>query len=97
MRASSTSPWLEAHASDYEPVLTALREVPISRYCEISGVDEALVRAATRRIAAASSVATLEDLGVQMNRQLDARDPDLFTHGDPPGWVTRLAAARTLP
>jgi anaerobic selenocysteine-containing dehydrogenase len=42
--------------------------VPISRYCEISGVDEALVRAATRRIAAASSVATFEDLGVQMNR-----------------------------
>ena len=49
-------------------MLTALREVPISRYCEISGVDEALVRAATRRIAAASSVATFEDLGVQMNR-----------------------------
>ncbi len=42
--------------------------MPISRYCEISGVDEALVRAATRRIAAASSVATFEDLGVQMNR-----------------------------
>ena len=43
-------------------------EVPIARYCEISGVDEALVRAATRRIAAASSVAAFEDLGVQMNR-----------------------------
>jgi anaerobic selenocysteine-containing dehydrogenase len=49
-------------------VLAALGEVPIARYCEISGVDEALVRAATRRIAAASSVATFEDLGVQMNR-----------------------------
>ena len=60
--------WLDAHASGYEPVLAALGEVPISRYCEISGVDEALVRAATRRIAAASSVATFEDLGVQMNR-----------------------------
>ena len=42
--------------------------MPISRYCEISGVDEALVRAAIRRIAAASSVAAFEDLGVQMNR-----------------------------
>jgi anaerobic selenocysteine-containing dehydrogenase len=60
--------WLEDHGSGYESVLTALRDVPISRYCETSGVDEALVRAATRRIAAASSVATFEDLGVQMNR-----------------------------
>ena len=49
-------------------VLAALRQVPISAYCEISGVDEALVRAATRRIAAATSVAAFEDLGVQMNR-----------------------------
>ncbi len=60
--------WLADHASGYEPVLAALREVPISAYCEISGVDEDLVRAATRRIAAASGVATFEDLGVQMNR-----------------------------
>ena len=60
--------WLERHASGIEPVLAALGEVPISRYCEISGVDETLVRAATRRIAAAASVAVFEDLGVQMNR-----------------------------
>src|SRR5437764_907093 len=59
---------LGAHASGVEPVLAALAEVPIARYCEISGVDEALVRAATRRIAAAGSVAVFEDLGVQMNR-----------------------------
>ena len=60
--------WLGRHASGLEPVLTALAEVPISRYCEISGVDETLVRAATCRIAAAASVAVFEDLGVQMNR-----------------------------
>ncbi len=60
--------WLDGHASGLEPVLAALGEVPISRYCEISGVDESLVRAATRRIAAAASVAVFEDLGVQMNR-----------------------------
>ena len=60
--------WLADHASGYEPVVLSLAGVPISRYCEISGVDESLVRAATRRIAAASSVATFEDLGVQMNR-----------------------------
>jgi anaerobic selenocysteine-containing dehydrogenase len=60
--------WLARHASGVEDVLAALGEVPIARYCEISGVDEALVRAASRRIAAASSVAAFEDLGVQMNR-----------------------------
>ena len=60
--------WLGRHASGAESVLAALGEVPISRYCEISGVDETLVRAATRRIAAAASVAVFEDLGVQMNR-----------------------------
>ena len=37
-----------------------------------SGVPEELVRSAARRIAAAASVATFEDLGVQMNRALDA-------------------------
>jgi anaerobic selenocysteine-containing dehydrogenase len=60
--------WLAAHAVGYEPVFAALRDVPISEYCVISGVDETLVRAATRRIARASGVATFEDLGVQMNR-----------------------------
>ena len=60
--------WLGGHTSGAESVLAALGDVPISRYCEIAGVDEALVRAATRRIAAAASVAVFEDLGVQMNR-----------------------------
>ena len=60
--------WLDRHAAGADSVLAALEDVPISRYCEISGVDEALVRAATRRIAAAASVAVFEDLGVQMNR-----------------------------
>ena len=54
--------WLDRHASGVEPVLAALEAVPISRYCEISGVDETLVRAATRRIASAASVAVFEDL-----------------------------------
>ena len=61
-------PWLRAHASGLEDVVTAFSTVPIAEYCRISGVDESLVRAATRRIAAASSVAVFEDLGVQMNR-----------------------------
>lgn len=62
------SDFLARRATGLEPVLAALREVPVSRYCEISGVDEGLVRAASRRIAVASGVAAFEDLGVQMNR-----------------------------
>ena len=61
-------PWLDEHATGVEPVLAALRDVPIAEFCAISGVDESLVRAAVRRIASASSVAAFEDLGVQMNR-----------------------------
>src|SRR5215813_1317638 len=61
-------PWLAEHAVGVEDVVSALSSVPIAEYCRISGVDEALVRAAARRIARASSVAVFEDLGVQMNR-----------------------------
>jgi len=60
--------WLAEHASGLPEVVSALSAVPIPEYCRISGVDEALVRAAARRIARASSVAVFEDLGVQMNR-----------------------------
>jgi anaerobic selenocysteine-containing dehydrogenase len=60
--------WLGAHASGIEDVVGALSNVPITEYCEISGVKESLVRAAARRIARASSVAVFEDFGVQMNR-----------------------------
>ena len=60
--------WAEDHVSNLDPVLAELGRVPVAEWCEISGVDEALVRAAARRIASASSVAVFEDLGVQMNR-----------------------------
>jgi formate dehydrogenase len=60
--------WLAQHASGAVDVMAELSTVPISTYCEISGVDEGLLRAATRRLARASSVAVFEDLGVQMNR-----------------------------
>jgi anaerobic selenocysteine-containing dehydrogenase len=60
--------WLAEHADGLAAVTAVLQDVPISDYCAIADVDEALVRAAARRIAAAESVAALEDLGVQMNR-----------------------------
>lgn len=56
------------HVEGYEPVKRVLRQVPIADYCVIADVPEPLVRDAARRIAAASSVAVYEDLGVQMNR-----------------------------
>lgn len=60
--------WLAEHAQGLDEVLTVLRAVPIEKYCAIADVDPELVQAATRRLAAARSVAALEDLGVQMNR-----------------------------
>ncbi|HEV7979512.1 molybdopterin-dependent oxidoreductase [Amycolatopsis sp.] len=59
--------WLAEHASGLDEVLETLQQVPIARYSEVSGIDEHVLRDTARRIAAASSVAVLEDLGVQMN------------------------------
>jgi formate dehydrogenase len=62
-------PWLAEHAADIDDTLDALMLVPVAQYCERSGVDESLVRAAARRIAGATGgVSVFEDLGVQMNR-----------------------------
>ena len=60
--------FLAAHAVDVEPVLDALRAVPVSACCERSGIDEALVRRAARAICGARALSSFEDLGVQMNR-----------------------------
>jgi len=57
--------FLREHAAHAESVLTALRDVPIREFCDRAGVAEEAVRAAGRRIGAASSVAILEDLGIQ--------------------------------
>jgi len=42
--------------------------LPVAEYAVRCGVDESLLRAAVRRLAAADSVAVCEDLGVQLNR-----------------------------
>jgi anaerobic selenocysteine-containing dehydrogenase len=49
-------------------VVPHFAELPIAKYCDACGVPENQLREAARRIASASSVATFEDLGVQMNR-----------------------------
>ncbi len=62
--------WLDEHteAEGLAHVVSVLAAAPVDAYCAHADVDPELVRAAARRIAAASSVAVLEDLGVQMNR-----------------------------
>jgi len=57
--------FLAAHVSGAEPVLTAFAEVDVPRYARHCGVDEALIRAAARRIARAESASVFEDLGIQ--------------------------------
>ena len=60
--------WLTEHANGRDEVDARFGSIDVAEFCAIAGVDEDLVRRATRRIAAASSVAVFEDLGVQMNR-----------------------------
>ncbi len=59
--------WLAAHATGLAEVVAHLGTIDVARFAEIAGVDDELLRGAARRIAAASSVAVFEDLGVQMS------------------------------
>ncbi|HKE11581.1 MAG TPA: molybdopterin-dependent oxidoreductase [Myxococcota bacterium] len=60
--------WLAAHAEGLETIVPHFAQLQVSEYCERCGVAEETVRGAVRRIATASSMASFEDLGVQMNR-----------------------------
>ena len=60
--------WLASHASGLAEVESTLAGIDIADCAAKSGIDEAVIRSTARLIAAASSVAVLEDLGVQMNR-----------------------------
>ncbi len=57
--------FIEAHTTGAEPVLAAYREVDVAAYAERCGVEEELLRTTARRIAAAESACTYEDLGIQ--------------------------------
>lgn len=57
--------FLRDRAAQSEPILAALRDVPIADYCARAGVPEEQVRAVAQRIARAQSVSILEDLGIQ--------------------------------
>jgi formate dehydrogenase len=57
--------FLADHVNGVDAVRGVLAEVPVGDYAERCGVEESLLRAAARRIAAAASVSVFEDLGVQ--------------------------------
>ncbi|MGB1580429.1 MAG: molybdopterin-dependent oxidoreductase [Nevskiales bacterium] len=59
--------WMAKHTAGYEQIEATFKAVDVSRYAQISGVDEALLREVTRRIADAESVSFFEDLGMQMS------------------------------
>jgi anaerobic selenocysteine-containing dehydrogenase len=57
--------FLAEHATGGESVTAALKAVPVPDYAERCGIPETLIRSTARRIAAAESVSTFEDLGIQ--------------------------------
>ncbi len=59
--------WLAQHASRLDELTALLGDIDIGEYSRRAGVDEALVRSTAKRIAEASSVSVLEDLGIQQS------------------------------
>jgi len=57
--------FIDRHTIGAETVIEALRAVDVADYAVRCGVDEALIRETARRIGAAESVCTYEDLGIQ--------------------------------
>ncbi len=57
--------FIDNHTTGALPVLAAFAGVDIPDYAERCGVPEELIRTTARRIAAAKSVCTYEDLGIQ--------------------------------
>ena len=60
--------WLAQHADGLDDVRPLFATLDIAAHAAKAGIDEAVVRDTARRIARARSVASFEDLGVQMNR-----------------------------
>jgi formate dehydrogenase len=57
--------FLAEHVTGVDSVLDVLRTVDVADYALRCGVDEESIRAAARRIGAATSVSVFEDLGIQ--------------------------------
>ena len=59
--------WIAERTAGFEAIEATLAGIPVARYAEICGVNATVLREVARRIAQASSVSVLEDLGLQMN------------------------------
>ncbi len=57
--------FLAGRTNGAEPVLAAVAEVPVDEYSGRCGIPAQTIRATARRLAAADSVSTFEDLGIQ--------------------------------
>ncbi|TNM41248.1 molybdopterin oxidoreductase family protein [Nocardioides albidus] len=57
--------FLRDHTTGAEPVLAAYAEIDVTDFAARCGVEEELIRTTARRIAAAESACTYEDLGIQ--------------------------------
>jgi anaerobic selenocysteine-containing dehydrogenase len=57
--------FIAEHTSGYDALRAHLHRVDVTEHAAVCNVSEDLIREVTRRIAAASSVSTYEDLGVQ--------------------------------
>jgi anaerobic selenocysteine-containing dehydrogenase len=60
-------PWLDAHTTGIDDVLAALRPIDVADYARRCGVPEERLRTTARRMAAATSMATYEDIGIQQS------------------------------
>ena len=61
--------FLAAHAHGFDELVAHLGAVDVAASCAVAGIEEDLLRAAARRLAAASSVSIFEDLGIQQAPQ----------------------------
>jgi formate dehydrogenase len=62
------SDFIANHTNGIDEVKQAVAGIDVAAYCTRAGLDPDEVRRAVRIIAAADAVASMEDLGVQMNR-----------------------------
>lgn len=60
------SVWMAEHVANAEPVLDVLKRIPVREFARVCDVDEDLLRAAAHRMARARTMASMEDLGMQM-------------------------------
>jgi anaerobic selenocysteine-containing dehydrogenase len=59
--------WVAEHTTGVAEVVQIGLSIDVSKYADICGVDEQVLREAARTIAKANSVAVFEDLGIQMS------------------------------